>query len=324
MNCIYCGSSLPESISEDGEHIFPKNVYGFWRSYDVCSECMKYFGDNIDNLSINNPHVLRAIEHLKLTKLEDYLRNFKYQGEDVYNGRTVEMIRKNGIYQTKTINNEDKYFECPEDKWELIGTKWIEKHTKHKVSKGVLVKEIEKLRSEYKNIKPGQTIKSDILEYTIRKTQVKHVKPDQKSFKSITPLLAKIAVAFIHYFTPQKIRSSIKQLELLKQHARYNVSIPKYFINPCSLSDEEYYEKNHAVSIHIEPYLLILDITFFGSINWRILLNTFEKCDFDEVEGVKYNDMMFIQDFRDQNFRQKIIMIKPVNDSKYIQYEIQA
>jgi hypothetical protein len=323
-NCIFCNSKLPNDRSNVGEHIFPKNIYGFWRSYDLCSECMQYFGDNVDNLSINNPHILRAIEYLKLPKLEEYLRNYKYHGEDVYNGRKVEMIRKYGVYQTKTIKNEDKYFECPEVIWELIGTEWIKQHTKHKVSKEDLDKEIEKLKNEYRSIKPGYTIKSELLGYTIRKTQINQVKPDDSTFKSITPLLAKIAVAFLYYFLPLKITLSIDQLDLLKDHAIGNAEIPEYFINPCSFSDEEYYEKNHAVSIHIEHYLLILDITFFGSIIWRILLNINKKFDFDEIDGVKYNDMMFYQDFRDQNDRKKIVLIKPIDDIKYIQYELKA
>ena len=44
-NCIFCGAKLPDSISGEGEHVIPKNIYGFWHIYDICEKCKGFFGN---------------------------------------------------------------------------------------------------------------------------------------------------------------------------------------------------------------------------------------------------------------------------------------
>jgi len=321
-HCLYCHKGLTKDRSTIGEHIFPANVYGFWRSHDVCAECMQYFGDYVDNLTLCHPHILRGIEQLGLPKLEDYLRNLRYEARDVFNGRRVEMIRRDGSFQTKTISYEDEYLECPEDNWEKIGIQWALKHNRHKVSDEKLEEEIKEIKRRYRELKPGETHTSDLLNYTIRKSQVKGVELDKNAVPSITPLIAKIATAFLFYFLTLKVTLSIKDLELLINHARNNIDLPKYFINPCAFSQEEFFERIHAVSVHYDSFLLIMDVTFFGSINWRLLLRPEEKFVFQKIDGYSYVDLMFIQDFNDLENKKKYIAIKPIDSDEYIRYLI--
>lgn len=322
QHCIYCHKELPKDRSTIGEHIFPANVYGFWRSHDVCAECMQYFGDNVDNLTLSHPHILRGIEQLGLPKLEDYLRNLRYEARDVFNGRKVEMIRRDGSFQTKTTFNEDKYLECSEVNWEKIGIQWAINHNKHKVCSEQLEQEIEEIKKNYSKLKPGESITSDLLNYTVRKSRVTEVKLDKSAVPSITPLIAKITTAFLFYFLPVKVTLSIQELELLIDHARRNIELPKYFINPCAFTQEEFYEQLHAVSVHYDSFLLIIDVTFFGSINWRLLLRPKEKVVFQEIDGHSYVDFMFIQDFNDMENKKKYLAIKPIDSDEYIRYLI--
>jgi hypothetical protein len=65
-NCIFCNAPLPETRSDEGEHIFPESVYGFWRSHDLCSSCQQVLGNEVDILAIQNVSLLNAMEILKL------------------------------------------------------------------------------------------------------------------------------------------------------------------------------------------------------------------------------------------------------------------
>ena len=117
-HCLFCHNPLPEYPTGVGEHIFPKNIYGFWRIFDVCDECRKYFGDNIDQLAIQNPHVLNAMHQLKLPNADRYYEQLKYEGTDTIDGIKVKMIRKPDKFKTKArLINED-FFECSEEDWQ--------------------------------------------------------------------------------------------------------------------------------------------------------------------------------------------------------------
>ena len=81
--CIFCLDPLSKERKGEGEHVFPQNICGSWRIYDVCSDCMKYFGDNIDQLSIKNPNIINALKDGKFKKSDIYFEQLQYKGKDL-------------------------------------------------------------------------------------------------------------------------------------------------------------------------------------------------------------------------------------------------
>ena len=193
-HCLFCFSPLPEIPSGVGEHVYPKSVYGFWRIYDVCENCMKHFGDNVDQLALQNPQILKAIEQLDLANADRYYEQIKYEATDTIDGIKVKIVLKDGNFKAKAQEVSEDFFECAEKDWENIGVRWLK--TKTDLPDEEFQNEIEKLKEEYSKLVPGETTTSDKLGFSVRKKSVKDVKVDEDNLQSITPLIAKIVVSY--------------------------------------------------------------------------------------------------------------------------------
>ncbi|MFZ5518876.1 MAG: hypothetical protein ACOY90_19755 [Candidatus Zhuqueibacterota bacterium] len=315
--CIFCFNALPETPTGDGEHVIPKNIYGFWRVYDICDSCRQYFGDKIDQLSIKNAWILKALHQLDIPEYEKYSENLPYVGKDTIDGKPVEMIRKNKKYKNKVRQIDDKFFECSEDDWKHIGQEWIRSTNKSNIDDDVLNNEIRKLNQNYDTAKLGEIVESDKLNVKIRKRQVKDIKLAIEKLPPITPLIAKIASFFLIYALPPRIISNLLEIESLVNHARYDTKIREYFINWCPLLIKEEYQKRHTIRMHNSDHLLVLDISLFGYPNWRIFLHCKQKIKFDPFDAIEYDTLIFILDFENPDNKRKIIGFKAINDKDY-------
>ena len=126
-NCVFCDTFLTEERSGQGEHIIPRNIYGFWKSYDICDECKQHFGDNIDNLGKDNPNILEAMHALNLPNADTYYNHLKYQGVDTETGEKTEMVRKKGKFITKVVEKNIGFFQHAEKDMEFVGFDWLRK-----------------------------------------------------------------------------------------------------------------------------------------------------------------------------------------------------
>ena len=187
-NCLFCFKPLPEIPTGVGEHVFPKSVYGFWRIYDVCDECIKHFGDNIDQLALQHPQILKAIEQLNLPNANRYYEQIKYEGTDTIDSIKVKMVLKDGDFKTKAREVNEDFFECAENDWENIGIRWLRNKTN--LPDDDFLKEVERLKEGYFKLEPDETITSNQLGFSVRKKSVKDVRIDEKNLPSITPLIA--------------------------------------------------------------------------------------------------------------------------------------
>ena len=320
--CIFCSQALPSNPTGVGEHVIPQNIGGFWRVYDVCDDCMQYFGEKVDQLSIKHPWILHAMKQLNIQKAENYSQQLPYQGKDTIGGYPVEMIKKENGYKTKVSQYKDDFFECAEDDWEKIGMFWLRNSIDPNLDKNKVDNELEILKQKYKTLKPGETVTSEYIGFSVRKRQVKNVKPNEKELPSITPLIAKIVSVFLFYFLPPLILSSLVDLKALLDHARYNKPIRNYLINWCPIFEKEQYTKIHAIKIHSFGNSIILDISLFGYPNWRLLLNSQQQIFFEPVNKLNYDTLIFLLDFRDLDHKQKSLGVKPLDSSEYHYWDL--
>ncbi len=318
--CLFCFSPLPETPSGVGEHVFPKSIYGFWRIYDVCETCMKHFGDNIDQLPLQNPQVLKSIEQLQLPNAERYYEQIKYKGTDTINGVNVKMICKNGSFKTKAHEINENFFEFSENDWQNIGVRWLNR--KANLQKEEIENEIEKIKKQYDSLKLGEIVRSSKLGSSIRKRSVKNIKIDEPNLAHISPLIAKIVVSFLYYILSVDELASLDKVKDLINHARYLKDLSSNTINWCPLAQEPEYNKFHRVWVTFFDRSICIDVTFFGYPNWRVILNSNEPIIKHDPDGKLIKEIIFILDFKDSENRKKHMGFIFKDSDKPIFYEV--
>ncbi len=308
--CIFCFCELPKDRKGVGEHVYPKSIYGCWRIYDVCDNCMKFFGDEVDQLATKNPQIIKAMEKLGIGKPEKYYEQIPFVGEDTNDGRAIQMVYREGNLRTKTTKKEDKFIECPEKDWENIGVAWLRKAIGKKLSEEELNKEIDVLRESYKQLTPGEELYSAKLGYRTRKRQVKNPRIDSDTLPSISPLVAKIAYSFLIYVDPLMFEED----DILRRHARYGELLPEYTINWCSDADHsDKVDRFHRIVIYAGLLGTLLDVTFFGSITWRVVFKKSISYELKGFNNIKATHVALVIDFSDINSKTKWLGIQEEN-----------
>lgn len=323
-HCIFCSKKLPAEPKGEGEHVIPKNIYGFWRIYDVCEKCKEYFGNNVDQLPLKDITIINAIKHLTLPNADKLPENLPYIGTDTIDNRKIKMIRKDGDFKIKVTTIDDRFLEISEDDWDMYGKKWLEDRVRYKVPKKVIDKEIERLESKYKALNPGGTVHSDILGYSIRKRQTHNVEVDKEAVPAITKLMAKIVVCFLWLVLSPRQIADILDYEMLVKHARSENELRKYLINPCSLAQEVQYHKFHRLRLHTFANTQIVDVTLFGYPNWRTVLKSTSPIILKDSEDQKLEEVQLILDFEDLENRKKYIGFRCADENQLRYHELYA
>src|SRR3990172_9257394 len=130
--CIYCDIELPEPEKRtgDGEHIIPRNIFGFWKSRDVCEGCIKFFNEKIDDLPLQNLEIINAVKNLGLDNKSVFESNLKYQGIDLYNSQRLDFITNRGKKVIKSISTET-FSQYKEEDFYTLGIDGIRKSRKN-------------------------------------------------------------------------------------------------------------------------------------------------------------------------------------------------
>lgn len=321
--CVFCFEQLPIEPKGVGEHVIPKNIYGFWRIYDVCEGCKQYFGDCIDQLSLQNADILNAIQTLKLPDADKFGAQLSYVGTDTIDKRRIPMIRKDGKFKIKSTMKDKDFLECSEDDWKTFGVRWLENNVRHRVSKEEFDKEIEALKVKYDLLEPGGIVHSDVLDYSIRKRQTYNVEINKESLSPITKLIAKIVVCFSWLvFSPQQI-ATLSNFELLVNHARFGASLKEFLINWCPPAREIEYYKFHRLRVCVFDCTQIIDVTLFGYPNWRTVLGSTTPIALKDKDGMDLEEIQLILDFEELHRRRKYIALKYTNEDQIRYHELE-
>lgn len=235
-HCIYCLAPLPEERSGIGEHIIPKSIYGFWRSYDVCRQCMNHFGQHVDGLAASCPAIVRAMERLNLPEAERFARNLPYEGADRLTNTSIPYILKPAGFMPKVVQQEDDLFNCPEGRWKELAVPFLRAATRDRVRDKEFDAAMERLSVLYDELPKGGTVESEILGYIIRKGAIGNITVNTDNAASVTPLIAKIAVAFMWLILPPRELAQLCDVVQLVDHARHGGSIRPFLINWCPLN----------------------------------------------------------------------------------------
>jgi len=314
--CIFCDADLPKEVSGVGEHVIPESLVGFWRIYDVCKDCMLYFGDNVDQLGIKNPNLLHSMKELNLPKVEKHADNMPYIAKDTLTNEKVKMVRKKSKFRTKARTINEEFYECAEEDLDKVAIPQIKKMCNNVLAKETVDSEAEKLKNEYLKIPPGESVTNNILNITLKKRQVKDVEFDNEAIPSITPLISKIIFSAIHYFLPLNITGSLIDYWSLRDHARYGKALRDYTINICNLRKGNERYPFHRIKFEKFGHSLLTDVTFFGYNNWRSILPANERVKLLDENEKEVESLSLYLDFEELNERKKTIAFK-YSDGNY-------
>ena len=322
--CIFCFNEILDTSKGEGEHVIPKNIFGFWRIYDICGECRQHFGDKIDQLGLKNVHILNAIKRLELPNADKFYQNLSYIGTDHLENREVKMYLKDGKYKIKANIVDQNFLECSEDDWENFGIRWLAQTMRAKVSKKVFDNEVDRLKRDYQALKPGETTHSKVLDYSVRKLQTKKVEVDNASLPNISPLIAKITMSFLWYALAPNQIAFIHECESLTKHARFDIELRKNLINWCPLFRKEEYQKYHRLRVHAFSQTMVVDITLFGYPNWRMVLSSGEEVVLTDHENAAVEEIHLVLDFDDLDNREKYVGYKRPGELRPRYYKLMA
>ena len=297
-NCLFCDAKLPEERSDEGEHVIPESIYGFWRSHDVCQKCQQILGNEVDTLASRNVSLLNAMGFLKLKDTGPHLDHLSWTGEDTIDKRRVPMIKRGPNFRVKVTKSDD-FFECSENDLPKLAKPWLRQVTEGKLSDDEFEAEYKRFTEEYMKLSPGETYHSKSLGYSIRRRQTTNLRVENPTPASFTRLVAKIVVYFIHYAFTSKMVASVKELQGLKDHARLGTPLPNLVVFPQPPPEEGKFFPFHRVDVYPSHPLTFIDITFFGNVTWRVLLHSKEQLTIKNEEGKLAEEMLFILDFSD-------------------------
>lgn len=319
-HCIYCFSKLPDYPSGDGEHVIPQSIHGFWRIYDICYNCIKYFGDGVDQLAIRDVHILHAMNELSLPNVDKYWDQMPYVSTDTLQNRKVPMRRKLGKYKNKVVLDSDTYLECAEEDWESLGLSWLKQHSK--LDDNDFEVEANRLKAAYLKLKPGQEVHSRLLRCRIRKGQTRNIEYDKTKLPKIDQLIAKIAVPFLAYTLKGKQIRDINEIELLIEFARYGQFADRLNIRKLPVRKDGSAHPFHRLWLTSTGNFMFVDITFFGKVHWRIIFTKSEPLTIEINDSETADELMLVFDFENVNVREKNLLVKKNYETDYICYKL--
>jgi hypothetical protein len=322
--CILCNNKLPpvEQRTGDGEHVFPKNIFGFWKSRDICEDCMRFFGKEIDKLPDQNYETLKAKRILKLDTKE-YIEGAVFEGIDSFNNDGVDFVVKNDKPRIKYIKKED-YFQISEEKFESVGIEWIKKNSSLYIDNETLNVELNKLKEDYKKTEYGSFVNNEKLKVKIRKSQAKTLKMRNGNSKSLNKLVAKVAIIFLAYFLCKEDLEKVIEIDKLKNFIIKNSDISEFLIYRCDKYKSEIYKKHHFVKIEIYGNIIFVYVVFFGYISYIVNLRSKEilSIRYPNLNG-EYKDVesaVFALDFSEK--RKMFIELKLKDEEDYLLTQI--
>jgi hypothetical protein len=313
--CIFCNSQLPKSRVGEGEHIFPKSVYGFWRTYDVCAKCREAFCNEVDSLAIREIAILNAIESLRLKDTGPLLDNLTWRGEDTIDKRRIAMVKRGPNFRVK-VNKADDFLECSERDSDKIVKPRLRELTRGKLSDEEFERQYLLLRQACLSLAPGETLHSEVFGCSIRRGQTTDFRVQNSKPSAITRLIAKIVTCFIHYAFPANKLECIEELQMLRDHARHGVALKQFTVNRLRPSEDGKYYRFHRVDVYPDGRIALIDTTFFGSIAWRTLLHSTEALVIKDDDGRLAEEMLLLLDFSNLDNRRKYAGFKYANEDE--------
>lgn len=319
--CLVCFKELPhpDNRGTEGEHPIPKNIGGFWKSYDVCEECIKYFGDNIDHLALSNPHLVNAWDSIHKGEKLKFQPKLKYKSIDKYTGKQFKMFRRGNEYKINVQKSNNSII-CPDVDAPIVGLNWLKERLIGIFTEVEIEKEYQDLLDKSKTLKSNESIYSEKLSIRLYKGVNTKLEFDENTCKSLTPLIAKIAVIFLGYILSFEDLKKISNFNSLRDHARFNKPLLEHEIIFRPIFSGYRCEKFHKIVFRNFDDVGIIEVTLLRYPNWTVMLNYNERIELRDENGKIFEEFGLVFDF--ENVNKKFIVYRYKNEDKDYSEEI--
>lgn len=302
--CLVCFNTLPHpnERGSEGEHAIPKNIGGFWKVYDVCEECKKHFGDNIDHLTLSNPHIINALDKINIDKKLSVHPLLKYKSYDKFDGKELTMFRKGNEYRIQTKENDNSLI-CPDIDAYKIGLPWAKKRLRGIFTEVEIEEEYSKLHTRYLELKNNESVYSEKLVLRLRKGVNTNITFDDSTFKSIAPLISKIAIIFLGYFLSFEDLKKISNYYSLRDHARHNKPLLDNDLIWHPIFKGNHSEKFHKILFRNFENAGLVEVTLLRYPSWTVILNYSEELKFKDENNKFIEEIGLVFDFENSKKR---------------------
>lgn len=313
--CMFCPSELPKENLGVGEHIIPRSIMGFWRSHDVCPDCMRAFGKHVDHLSINHVYLLEAMKLLGIGDPEALLSQVPWQGIDTADDRKVNLVRRDGDYRVKVTRYQDN-LEFSDTDLDNVAKPWLWERCRGNMSQEQFEQVYTEFRSDYLSYKPGEVYHSKVFGLSFRKRQVTNIQPSQPIPDDFTRIIAKIVCAFLYYAVPVESLLTIEELDQLRFHALSGEPLQPFTINHLRLAEDIVVRPFHAISIYPENRVTMVDTQLFARYCWRTVIHTPGRLIVTN-RGSNLEVIKLVLDFANPTERKKYVGMKPFDSKEF-------
>jgi len=319
--CLVCFKKLPhpDNRGTDCEHVIPKNIGGFWKSFDICDDCKRHFGDHVDNLSLANPHIINALDSINTENNSKINPILKYKSNDKFKGNELTMFRRGNEYKINTKESDNSII-CPDVDAHKIGLDWIKKKLKNEFSENDIHEEFNILYAKYNELDNNESIYSDKLGIRLYKGVNSKITFDESSFRNITPLIAKIATIFLGYVLPFEDLKKVSNYYSIRDHARLNKPLLKTEIIWRPIFKGNKCEKFHKVTFKNFGETGVVEVTLLRYPNWTVFLDYNEKIELYNDEGILIEEISFVFDF--ENIKKRIFAYRLKGEDQIVNFEL--
>ena len=299
-HCIFCGEELGEDdLTGTGEHVIPKYLYGSFCIHDVCRKCNSKLGQSADHRAIEDPRIVNAVQALNLPDLQAKIRDHA-SGEvvDEEGNYVVPASFKDGQPKTVTKELRDGSLICDERDAlrhlaNILGkdaqAKWNVSHCEAKARS---------LVDRYDPLKPGEQIHDPDSGLTLKKNPANFRYTPTARHDAAHGLVAKIVFEMVFLLLPPTTIAGLREKEELRDAAFSGVKLglptPNHILVPCPSNNAPLRKPdyNHQIVAWAREGLYFLDVHFFGTVDFRVVLRPREPDTFmlfaDSFEAVNF------------------------------------
>lgn len=280
--CIFCGNEIPPAAKRGrGEHLIPKLIGGTITIKDVCRSCNSYLGAEVDHLVIQDRYVVESVFALDLPEIQNRIKEV---GEtfiiDPDDGSKAPAKTKGGIVKVRPRELSPGAFEADEaDALDIFKRREMKNPPP-----GMKTEDVQRLfQDKYEpgcsDLQPGDVYEAKEIGVFFRKKagQVEHkfkIDP-QASVRIISKIAFEISLLFAE---KERNLALGEDLISLRDHALgIGEHDPQRVMHPPGFDpsgfDPSKADYFHRIDVHFEPYGHIVDVTFFGAVRYRVIIN---------------------------------------------------
>jgi hypothetical protein len=325
--CIFCGKELPPPDKRGrGEHVIPDLIYGSMKIKDLCRNCNNMLGTEVDHKILEDPRIIGAILKLDIKELKDkIIEKGTTVGKDTIDGHEVKYKYKDGKFRMiPSVIEPDGLEHSETDAISVlkniarknINPLWEKKELEFLIDNHV--------SKEYEKIKTGGSLNLPPFNRVLRKRQATIEKTTfKRSNEAAYRLVAKIVYEMCWYALDLEMQDSLSDDIIYFGKLAYGeADYEEYRIIYRPVREPLEPDFYHLTQFHFERGYVLVDVDFFKSVNFRVMLRANKPFALPKIEESEFEGIGIFMSFDPDKEKRKGCAYKFVNEPKWAEYDL--